>query len=774
MKLTRPKSELAPRYDAVVIGSGYGGGIAALRLAEAGRSVAVFERGREHPPSSFPERAGELLAEVQARVDVDGVTTQVGSRLGLFDVRVHQGLSAIVGCGVGGTSLINASVFCAPDDALWSDARWPEALRADEAGRKAALARAERLLVPTAEGPELDKTRFMRELGDASGRASKRLPLMIRTKADVESSCNGCGNCVSGCRRGAKRTVDRTYLTQAVAHGAQIFSELDVRWIERRGAAWAVHYAPVCRPVDAEHEASFVVADVVVLAAGSLGSTEILARSKARGLPVSDALGTSFSGNGNGVGLVETSARGVRTVAPSSLSGGGGGEPGPCITMAIDLPADGPPVHLEDGTAPSALAGVLRTTGLIGRARDRLDRAASPVRGLAAMAKEALVTALEGSVDADDGAQLVLLQTDDGARGRLVLGPAGIAIDWPDYARAVAHTDDAIRRLAAAADAVYRPLHPTLFGVAGHVTVHPLGGCPMGDDSTVGVVDDACAVFDPSASDRHAVHDGLFVCDGAVLPRAVGKNPAATICVIAERALALYAARHPKKERSRAAANAHAAIAAVGSRPGGFVLAEAFDGWLSTARPCDPAGASATGHQGPMSYAAHAHFTIEIEDVADFRRAASHPASVTGTLTSPLFEVLAGAATASVVRGKVFLLTDDPEDLRLFYNLYELGLVDARGAEYTLTGMKAWRHGGPGAVWGDGTQMPIDLFLGDGADGRPLAKGFLRMSAPQFLGSLRSYRARGERSLWEAVQRRGAFVGFSAARVASRLFGSGR
>jgi cholesterol oxidase len=773
MSLTRPKSELRPRYDAVVVGSGYGGGVAALRLAEAGWSVAVFERGREHPPSTFPARTSELLAEVQVRADVDGRATHVGSHLGLFDVRVHQGLSAIVGCGVGGTSLINASVFCAPDDALFDDARWPRALRLDADGRRAALARTERLLLPTTAGPEVAKTRFMRHLGDASGLPAKRLPLVVIPPGENDDGapdasslpCNGCGNCTSGCRRGAKRSVDATYLAAAVARGAMIFSELDVRWVERQKSGWAVHYDAVCRPVGTEREASFVVGDVVVLAAGALGSTEILARSKALGLAVSDALGTAFSGNGNGVGLIETAARGVRTVAPRSPEGG---EPGPCITMSLDVPADGPPVHLEDGTAPSVLAGLLRTTGLVGRARDTLDRAASPARGIAAVAKEAIVTALESSLGTDDGAQLVLLQTDDGARGRLVMGKEGIAIDWPDYGRAVAHVDGAIDRVAVAAGARYRPIHPELFGVAGHVTVHPLGGCPMGDDSTVGVVDDACAVFDPSQPDRRAVHDGLFVCDGAVLPRAVGKNPAGTICVLAERALELIVARRRRVARAEPPARIRAP-----GKAAGFVLAEAFTGWLSTARPRDPAAAFAEGGGGPMSHAARAHFTIEIQDVDEFRRAASHPASVTGTLTSPLFEARSGSATASVVRGKVFLLTDDPVDDRLFYNLYELGLVDAQGGEYTLTGMKAWRRGGPGAVWGDGTQMPVDLFEGGDVDGKPLARGFLRMSAPQFMGSLRSYRARGERSVWDAIQRRGAFIGFSAARVASRLFGSG-
>ncbi len=778
--LTRPKSELRPRYDAIVVGSGYGGGIAALRLAEAGWSVAVFERGREHPPRTFPERASELLAEVQIRADVDGRTTRMGSRLGLFDVRVHQGLSAVVGCGVGGTSLINASVFCAPDEALFADTRWPEALRRDVDGRRAALERTERVLRPTTAGPEVAKTRFMRRLGDASGHPAKRLPLLVRASDEHDegapspgSSCNGCGNCVSGCRRGAKRTVDATYLTLAVAHGATIFSELDVRWVERQAHGWAVHYEPVCRTVGAAREASFVVADVVVLAAGALGSTEILARSKARGLAVSDALGTSFSGNGNGIGLLDGDEPGLRTVAPPATAGDGA--PGPCITMALDIPTDGPPVHLEDGTAPSVLSGILRTTGLLGRAVDCLALGSSPARGLAAMAKEAFVTAIEGAVDADDGAQLVLLQTDDGARGRLVMGSEGIAIDWPDYARAVAHVDAAVDRVATSAHARYRPIHPRILGVAGHVTVHPLGGCPMGADGTVGVVDDACEVFDPSQVDRSAVHGGLFVCDGAVLPRAVGKNPAGTICVLAERALALCVARRPKTSRPLLQASARPfAPLATTAREGGFVLAEAFDGWLSTARLRDPASEFADGSGGPMSYPARAHFTIEIQDTHEFRSDASHPASVTGTFTSPFFEALSGAETCSVVRGKVFLLTDDPVDDRLFYNLYELGLVDARGSEYTLTGMKAWRRGSPLAVWGDGTQMPIEIFHGDDVDAKPISRGFLRMSAPQFMGSLRTYAARGERSLWDAVQRRGAFLGFSAARVATRLFGSGR
>src|SRR5437762_11983568 len=104
-RLSSPIDTIKAHYSVVVIGSGYGGGIAASRLARAGQSVCVLERGKEFQPGEYPDTDVEFLSEIQAHLP-DGRT--IGSRLGLYDLRVNPELNALVGCGLGGTSLINA------------------------------------------------------------------------------------------------------------------------------------------------------------------------------------------------------------------------------------------------------------------------------------------------------------------------------------------------------------------------------------------------------------------------------------------------------------------------------------------------------------------------------------------------------------------------------------------------------------------------------------------------------------------------------------------
>jgi cholesterol oxidase len=110
-RLARPASELLARYDAIVVGSGYGGGVSASRLARAGLKVAVLERGREFLPGEFPSNL--LAAQRETQISVAG--KHIGSHSALFDLRMGDDVHAMMGCGLGGTSLINANVCLSPD-----------------------------------------------------------------------------------------------------------------------------------------------------------------------------------------------------------------------------------------------------------------------------------------------------------------------------------------------------------------------------------------------------------------------------------------------------------------------------------------------------------------------------------------------------------------------------------------------------------------------------------------------------------------------------------
>jgi cholesterol oxidase len=128
----------------------------------------------------------------------------------------------------------------------------------------------------------------------------------------------------------------------------------------------------------------------------------------------------------------------------------------------------------------------------------------------------------------------------DSAGGRLKLDGNGLVLSWPGVSDEPVHRrlDAVLDALVGAGGAKYvkNPLAGT---VMGHqpATAHPLGGCAMGEDSSAGVVDHKCRVFSSAGVGSAAVHDGLYVTDGAIIPRSLGVNPLLTITALAERAL---------------------------------------------------------------------------------------------------------------------------------------------------------------------------------------------------------------------------------------------
>jgi cholesterol oxidase len=121
-RLSRHLSEMQSQYDAIVVGSGYGGGVAASRLTRMGYRVAVLERGLEHLPGEYPDTPSKALHEFQIR---GGLIGEHGRSTALFDVHVNSDMNILVGCGLGGTSLINANVALQADRRLFSDPAWP-------------------------------------------------------------------------------------------------------------------------------------------------------------------------------------------------------------------------------------------------------------------------------------------------------------------------------------------------------------------------------------------------------------------------------------------------------------------------------------------------------------------------------------------------------------------------------------------------------------------------------------------------------------------------
>lgn len=544
-RLASPFESLKTHYEIAVIGSGYGGAIAASRLARAGRDVAVFERGREIQPGEYPRHALEFAAEVQA----DLPEMHIGARTALFDFRLNDPMNVIVGCGLGGTSLINANVSLRPEPRVFADAHWPAEIRADATNGvlDACFGHAEQMLGATPYPNDYPKLPKHFALEESARRLNAKVsrPLINVTFRDgpnfagvTQQACTNCGDCVSGCNCGAKNTVLMNYLPDAKNHGAQIFTELALEYLEGQGDGWRLHFRSM-RADSGGAPVPLITASLVILAAGTLGSTEILLRSRERGLALSAALGQRFSGNGDMIGLTYNAECVINGVGFGHHPLEGREPVGPCVTGMIDLRNQ---PKLEDGKVieeaslfgpvaaylPSTLAAA---AALLGKNTERgiVERLAAKLRTWRSLIGGAYVGAMRNTqtylvVAHDDSAGEMFLQDD---RLRVRYPAAGESPLLAQSSRLMEQASAALR-----GDYIKNPAWNRWTDNA-LISGHPLGGCVMAASAEQGVVNHKGQVFSRAIGEE--AYPGLYVLDGAVVPRSLGVNPLLTISALAER-----------------------------------------------------------------------------------------------------------------------------------------------------------------------------------------------------------------------------------------------
>jgi cholesterol oxidase len=526
-------------YDFVVVGSGYGGAITAARLASADLSpkpaICILERGREWPLGSFPDRLDRVTAEERSALNP----------LGLYETVNFRDISVMKASGLGGGSLINFNVALVPDPEVFELSDWPRTLRRDTMEpyyRK--VAQMLRISVHP-RAAEFPKFQALDRAAQAAGARAEPVPLTLNFDIDGvnehgmrQAPCNGCGDCYTGCNYGGKNSLYMNYLPMAQRAGAEIYTQTKVEWVEKlANGSWRVHG----RHVDGKRETPFELdTRHVVLAAGSLNSTEILLRSEMHGLKVSPRLGSGFSGNGDFFGIAYNSDHVVQALGIGSDRSKAQFAPGPAMVAVVKRNGTRPAMErfiIEEAVIPSAYvkAAQLAMAAFRGEDTDTGDEQAERARVLHDL----------GLRDAYTGGALrntlffMVTSMDDGNGSIVFDAPwwekdGRIRIQWDDAGRqsTFARINTELRRMARELGSTYiENASWSTFNLRRLVTLHPLGGCPVGEDYMHGAADEFGRLFAGDGS----VHEGLFVADGALLPSSIGANPLMTISAMAER-----------------------------------------------------------------------------------------------------------------------------------------------------------------------------------------------------------------------------------------------
>ncbi len=527
-------SELKSDWQVLVIGSGYGGSIMAAKLSEY-FEVAILERGKEWKAGDFPDTFANTASQIKSVINP----------LGLVDFTIGDDVDVLSGSGLGGTSLINANVLISPDDSHFNSYDWPTAIRRDNINGKLQQHRDAVLSVLAPEQVSTSKQRakqrhmissatHLQEKGEAIEIDNLQLAVNV-VGNDNESNpqgvkmnqCTQCGDCVTGCNVGAKKTLDTNYLPIAKNNGAKIFTQCLVDTVEKITDG---SYRVIGRYISHNSEESpFILsADKVIVAAGSLGSTGLLMRSEQQGnLDFSSKLGDCFSGNSDVLGMnynqkIDAQIEGHGIHSPPNEQY----KVGPTLTTGVHhLNGPNGKLLIEEGAMPRALVNTMRYAAAI----------AAPSSSVPKNQRVALDLTLAGEGGAISHSMIYLGMGKEVSQGKIKLDSHGNPkVVWPG-----ALSDPTISALREAmgqhtqvfdGQMIDNPRSEWLGG-KNLVTVHPLGGCKMANYVGQGVANHKGQVFSSSGG----IHDGLYVCDGAILPGAVGVNPMLVISSLADR-----------------------------------------------------------------------------------------------------------------------------------------------------------------------------------------------------------------------------------------------
>ena len=521
-------------YDVLVVGSGFGGSVTALRLTEKGYKVGVIEAGARFDAHDFPETSFEVSRYL--------FRPEVGC-YGIQRIDALKDCLIVSGAGVGGGSLVYANTLYEPLPAFYADAQWSHIT-----DWKSELApyydQAKRMLGVVENPLRTPSDDVMEKVATEMGVGHTFHPTPVgvffggpgagmgQTVDDPffggvgpdRRTCIGCGSCMTGCRHNAKNTLMKNYLYLAERNGAKVMPLTTVTRVRpREGGGYDVHIRYTKAKVSRPSVRRVLTAEQVVFAASALGTQRLLHRMKDEGhLPgLSDRLGYLSRTNSESIGGVVAPDLSVDYSQGISITSSFHPDPNTHIE----------PVRYGPGSNLMSLLQSVLTDGDGDEPRWRtwlreMWRQRSRVTDLYDMKHWSERTIIALVMQSLDNSITLYTKRIPGTRKRYVTSKQGHGVPNPTWIPA---GNEAIRIMArltggfpgsAVGDAFNKPL-----------TAHFLGGCAIGDSPETGVVDPYQRVYG---------HPGLHIADGSAISANLGVNPSLTITAQAERAMSFW------------------------------------------------------------------------------------------------------------------------------------------------------------------------------------------------------------------------------------------
>jgi cholesterol oxidase len=524
-------------FDYIIVGSGFGGSVSALRLSEKGYRVAVMEMGRRWTSQNLPETSWSLHRWFWR--------PSIALR-GFFSMRYFRHVTILHGCAVGGGSITYACTMLRPPDKVWDNGSWkgladwkremPQ--HYDTASRMLGvienriLGPSDRLLQRVANEAGVGDTFYRTSV--AIFQSPEGVPAgttmsdpFFGGEGPDRTTCKGCGGCMMGCRHGAKNTLDLNYLYLAEKRGAQVFAEtrvVDIRpldGVKDGGSGYAVETVDTFSRVR-RNRRRFTCRGLVV-SASSLGTMELLFNLKDKGsLPnISGQLGRYVRTNSES--LIGVRVPGTTDDLSKGVAIGSG--------VYIDEHTHIEAVRYPDGSDTMGMLATILTGGRPGHGRIGLwlknllvSLVTHPIKTIRLLqpfkfARESVILlcmqALEGHID-------MKWQRHIYWPFRKFLVSRGQRV--PTFIPAANEFAEKFARVAGGTAMSMLP--EILFDVPG--TAHCLGGAVIATSPDLGVIDSRHRVFG---------YRNMYVCDGSVVAANLGVNPSLTITALAERAM---------------------------------------------------------------------------------------------------------------------------------------------------------------------------------------------------------------------------------------------